>query len=300
MKRDSQSTNHIMMMEPVAFCANEQTAPTNQYQHENPDNVASVQEDAVKEFRALRDVLVDAGVIVTTVLGQEGSPDDVFCNNWVSTYEDRKMALYPMLADNRRIERRPELLDFLSGRYDTALDLSREELSGRYLESTGAHVLDRVNRVAYCGLSARSDEALAREWAKMFDYELVTFETRNHAGKPVYHTDVMIYIGSGYAGVCLDAIVEEDRKRVRRKMEETHALIEISADQLRAFCGNALQLYTVRGERILAMSGSAYHAYTETQKQTLLGYVDRIVYSDISVIETYGGGSVRCMLLEMF
>ncbi len=303
-----QSTRHIMMMEPAEFYSNPQTMETNQYQAENPEDITAIHDSAVNEFRTLRDLLVENGVVVTSAIGQKGCPDDVYCNNWVSTHNGRngaQMVLYPMLAENRRTERRPGLLKFLDRHYDTLIDLSAMELEGRYLESTGSLAMDRVNGVIYSTISGRTDMDLARQVADKLGYEIEFFETLNHAGKPVYHTDVVMFLGTGYIGICAEAILEKDRARVLSRMRKTHEVIELTMAQLRSFCGNALE---VRGriqddgheEKMLAMSGSAYRALTDDQKAVILKYVSRIVHSDIPTIEKYGGGSVRCMLLELY
>jgi hypothetical protein len=299
----SQSTQHIMMTEPLGFLSNPQTMETNTYQEENATDLRSIQDHARAEFRLFRDRLVEAGVVVTTVLGHPDSPDDVFCNNWISTQKDRSgedsLVYYPMLASNRRIERRPEVMAMLEGRYPVALDLSKEELNGRYLESTGSLWMDRVNRVAYCAISPRTNEDLAREWCARMDFEFLPFHTRNHTGKPVYHTDVMMFIGTGYAGVCLECILPEDREKVVARLSLTHEIIPISLAQLKSFCGNSLELVGSGGALKLIMSGAAYRALTEAQKKALLRYVSEIVWADIPTIEKYGGGSARCMLLEL-
>lgn len=294
-----QSTRHIMVMEPVGFHSNPETKETNTYQQDDPNDVVSIQQRAVLEFRRFRDILIDQGVFVTTIKGQKESPDDIFCNNWVSTLGDGTLVYYPMLAHNRQIERRPEIMQMLEGRYKVALDLSAYEKEGRYLESTGSLWIDRVNKVVYSALSARTDARLAKLWCEKLGYELVTFNTRNHAGKPVYHTDVMMFIGTGYAGICLECILEEDRERVRQKLSRTHEVIELSLPQLQSFCGNALELLGEGNEKMLVMSHSAFKALQPAQVSAFLKHVSRIVYSDISTIEAYGGGSARCMLLEL-
>jgi len=301
-----QSAAHVMVMEPAGFHSNPETRESNSYQHDDPDNVNVVQAAAAEEFRVYRDKLVSENIAVTTVMGRAESPDDVFCNNWVSTHRDAdgngQIVLYPMLAPNRRLERRADMLALLGKMYDTALDLSAAEAQGIALEATGCLAMDRVNRVAYMTRSARMDEGLAKRFAETMGYELVMFNTMNHAGKPVYHTDVMLYFGTGYAGICLDAIVPEDRARVEERLRDggKRELVEISMDQLRSFCGNSLQLIDADGKPVLAMSSAAHAAYTESQKATLLKCVDRIIHSDLGTIEKYGGGSARCMLLEMF
>jgi hypothetical protein len=288
-----------MMMEPVDFQSNPQTMETNTYQAPNPENVNPIQQKAVIEFRGFRDALVREGVIVTTVIGQMGSPDDIFCNNWVSTHGDGTLVYYPMLAPNRQRERRPEIMKMFEGRYRVALDLSAEEKNGAFLESTGSLWMDRVHKIAYSALSPRTDERLACRWAEAMGFELVIFRTRNHVGKPVYHSDVMMFIGTGYAGVCLECIWDEDRAKVVESLSKTHEIIPITLDQLRSFCGNSLELRGLQDKKILVMSAQAENALNHDQKSAFLKYVDRIVSSDISTIETYGGGSARCMLLEL-
>lgn len=288
-----------MMMEPVDFQSNPQTMETNTYQAPNPANVNPIQEKAAAEFRTFRDTLVREGVIVTTVIGQMGSPDDIFCNNWVSTHGDGTLVYYPMLAPNRQRERRPEIMKMFEGRYRIALDLSAEEKNGKFLESTGSLWMDRVNKIAYCALSPRTDESLAQRWADVMGFKLITFRTRNHVGKPVYHSDVMMFIGTGYAGVCLECMWDEDRAKVIESLGKTHAIIPITLDQLRSFCGNSLELRGRGDKKVLVMSAQAESALSHDQKSSFLKYVDRIVSSDITTIETYGGGSARCMLLEL-
>lgn len=328
-----QSTRHIIMMEPSGFCSNPETRETNTYQADNPTNAGSLNALAIQEFRTLRDILVEHGVFVTTLKGTEGSPDDLFCNNWISTYEDGSMVLYPMLAPNRRLERRPELIAWFKKRYRLALDLSSAEEAGQYLESTGSHALDRVNKRAYVALSARTNQDLVERWADVMGYEVIFFDTRNHVNKPVYHTDVVMFIGTDLIGICADCIVPADIDRVLGKIRETHRVLLLSMDQLRDFCGNALE---VRGEnlieeveispkavvkgtvgplmaasidqtlasrvierRYLAMSARAYGALLPDQKDLIAMYFDGgVITAPIPTIEKYGGGSVRCMLLE--
>jgi hypothetical protein len=295
----SQTTNKIMMMEPVCFHSNPQTMETNTYQEKDPQDISPVHTQAVREFRGLRDVLVENGVIVVSTVGQAASPDDIFCNNWVATLSGSRMVLYPMLAENRRLERRSDVMEFLGRFYDISLDMSAEELKGRYLESTGSHWLDRVNQRAYIALSPRTNKELALKWCEHFEYEPVFFNTKNHAGKPVYHTDVLMYIGTGVAGICSSCIVPEDRTRVLDQLSKTHDIVDISMEQLRRFCGNTLEVIGTGDQKLLVMSKQAYEAYDEKQKTALLKHVDKIIYSDIATIEKYGGGSARCMLLEL-
>lgn len=294
-----QSTNHIMMMEPVGFHSNPETMETNTYQAEDPNDVNDVQKRAVAEFRAFRDLLIEKGIIVTTVIGQSASPDDIFCNNWVATFGDKTLGYYPMLAPNRQIERRPDVMGALESMYDVAFDFSALEKEGKYLESTGAHWLDRVNKIAYFSISSRCNEELAKKFCEKMGYEPVLFHTKNHVGKPVYHTDVMMYIGTGYAGICSACIVEEDRQRVLDSLSKYREIVDLTMDQLKAFCGNSLELIGTGEAKKLVMSSEAHAALRQDQKDTLLKYVTEIVHADISTIEKYGGGSARCMLLEL-
>ena len=305
-QKPPQSVSHIMVMEPTAFMANSQTKETNSYQDDNPegkDQLSTIQAMAKVEFRNLRDRLVEYGVVVTSTLGQDACPDDIFCNNWLSTHIGtngrRQMVLYPMLADNRRTERRPELIEHLARSYDLVLDMSAEENNGQFLESTGAMVMDRVNRRVFSGQSARSHKALAEKWCAEMGYELHSFQTKNHEGKPVYHTDVLMYIGTGYAGICLECLIPEDRERIRGELEKTHEIIELSMDQLRQFAGNALEVVGAGGKKYIAMSQSAHDSLRPDQIAQLKKYITDIIHSPIPTIEKYGGGSVRCMLLEL-
>ena len=299
-----QSADHIWMTEPVNFHCNVQTMETNTYQSPDPDDVESVKKLAHAEFLGLRDKLVAAGVTVTTVLGHPDSPDDIF-PNWASTHilDDgtRGLIYYPMLNENRRIERRPEMKEILERQYKMIADFSDAEKDNLALESTSALWMDRMHKIAYSALSLRSDTGLAQKWCDLMGYEYVPFDTRNHVGKPVYHTDVMMFIGTEFVGICFECILPEDRARVLAKIKESgREIIEISMQQLREFCGNSLEVTARDGTKKLVMSGSAYRAYTDTQKKTFLKYVSEIIYADLPTIQTYGGGAARCMMLEMF
>lgn len=300
----SQSADHIWMTEPVNFHCNIQTMATNTYQSPDPSDISAVQRAAHAEFLTLRDKIVAAGVTVTTVLGHTDSPDDIF-PNWASTHvlEDgsRGLVYYPMLNENRRIERRPYMKDILERQYKVIADLSDAEQNNIALESTSALWMDRVHKIAYSALSLRSDTKLAQKWCDLMGYEYVPFNTRNHVGKPVYHTDVMMSVGTEFIIVCFECILEEDRERVRAKITESgREIVEITMNQLREFCGNSLELTARDGTKKLVMSGSAYRAYTDAQKKVFLKYVTEIIHTDLPTIQTYGGGAARCMILEMF
>ena len=291
-----QSTNQIMVMEPKNFHANPQTKSTNSYQHEDDKDITDIHNNAVGEFRAMRDLLVRHGIIMTTTLGQEGCPDDIFCNNWVSTHAGGRMVLYPMLADNRKTERRPELIEMLGKIYTDVQDYSDQESNNKSLESTGAMCLDRVNRIAYQNRSSRSDEEVAALWCRNNDYTHVPFDTQ-HKGKPVYHADVVMWIGTEIAGVCSECVVSD---HLIQDLNKHRAVIEFTNDQMQAFCGNSLEVVGADGERMLVMSNSGYESLREDQKDLLDNYYKTIIKPVIPTIEYYGGGSARCMLLELF
>lgn len=299
-----QSTNHIWMTEPVRFHCNVQTMPTNTYQSPDNRSIEDIHARAVAEFRALRDRLIAAGITVTTTLGAADSPDDIF-PNWASTHildnGERVVVYYPMLNENRRIERRDYMKSLLEKQYRVGLDLSGFEAAGRALEGTSVLWMDRLNMVAYCSLSARTDAELAQEWCGHMGYEFVPFETKNHADKPVYHTDVMMMIGTQFAVVCLECILPDNREAVRQKLAATgREIVEIDMTQLRAFCGNILELVSKDGAFKLVMSQSAYDAYRPEQIAVFKKYVSEIITSPLPTIQTFGGGAARCMIMELF
>ncbi len=301
--QSTQSTNHIMLIEPAEFYLNPETQETNVYQVDGHESHEETYHAALGEFRRFHNMLVSNGVAVTVVKGSKGCPDHLF-PNWASTHEvagARAFVLYPMLNENRRAERTPAMIELMGRSYHLALDLRAREKEGAYLEATGSLCLDRVNKVAYVALSQRTNEALAREWGAKMGYEVECFETLSHTGKPVYHSDLVMFIGSTMAGVCLDCIVGDEAKaRIRARLAATHDVMELTAAQQKAFCGNSLEVMNTDGERLLVMSGAAFRALREDQLAQCQGHFSRIIHSDIPTIETYGGGSARCLMMEMF
>jgi hypothetical protein len=294
-----QSTRHIMMIEPGTFYANPQTMDTNHYQIDDPEPPEVILPKAVKQFRDYRDKLIEAGVIVSTIKGHEDCPDHVF-PNWFSTHADGTFVLYPMVNENRRKERRPEMIEFLKTMYRPGLDMTASESEGKALESNGSLAQDRISRKVYSALSRRTDPGLVKEWARKMNYEPVIFETISHTGKPVYHVDIVLFIGTGYAGVCSESILPEDRDKVLASLSEGREIIDLTMEQMKRFAGNSLELLGHGNEPILVMSDSAYDSLRQDQIDTYMKYVSRIVHSDISVLEKYGGGSGRCMIQELY
>ena len=188
----------------------------------------------------------------------------------------------------------------LSKEYKLTRDLSSHEDRNIFLESTSSMVFDRVNRVVYLTISPRANAGLANEWCNENNYELVMFETESHTGNPIYHTDVLMYVGTSVIGICYEVIKTEYRDFVQKKVERHHEVIEIKKEQLFNFCGNCLEVENEKGDLMLAMSTASFNGYTKIQKDMISKHFKKIVHSDIQTIEKYGGGSARCMLAELF
>ena len=304
----SQATNSILMIRPINFGYNEETAQDNHYQiKELPHK--NVNERAQKEFDNMVKNLRQNGVSVHVFQDDENeyTPDSIFPNNWVSFHENGDVGLYPMCAENRRMERRPEVLDFLENEGFTIsniVDYSSAESENKFLEGTGSMILDRENRLAYCSISNRSNEDLFIEFCEDFEFTPIIFNSFQTVGNkrlPIYHTNVMMCIATDYVIVCLDSIDDKkQRKNVSSFIKDSgKKLIEISENQVESFAGNMLELVNDKGESILVMSKSAEDSLNENQKNIITKY-SRIISSDINTIETCGGGSTRCMMAEIF
>jgi hypothetical protein len=294
-----QSTRHLFLIEPSVFYLNPETADTNHYQVDKHESHEETLHRGIKEFRDWRDTLIENGVIITTALGSPNCPDHVF-PNWISTHENRQMVIYPMLNPNRRAEKTPEIVETLKKMYDVVLDLSAFEAKGQALESTGSLCLDRVNKIVYAGLSKRTSAELVQRWADAMGYKAVTFETRSHTGQPVYHSDLVMFIGTDAAGICAPCVLDKDRDRVLGSLRETHDVIEFTGDQLQSFCGNSLEILGKDDKRMLAMSKVASLSLSEAQEEHLARHFSPFVLADIPTLELYGGGSARCTIMEMF
>ncbi|MCC6597275.1 MAG: hypothetical protein IT559_00600 [Alphaproteobacteria bacterium] len=294
-----QSTNHLLMIKPVEFYANPETADTNAYQAGPGQPDSQIFQKALAEFEAFQGVLKAAGVRITQGHGIAGSPDMVF-PNWFFTHDSGEVIFCPMNNKNRQAERTEELKQILQGLYPKTLDWTGFEADGRALESTASIVSDHVNKRAYAALSARTDEALARQWAAHRGYSIEIFETRSHAEIPVYHTDCVMWIGSSLAGICDSVIVGPGRERIVGALSETHDVVRFTAAQLRTFCGNALEVAGSAGEKMLAISEGALDSMTAAQIEQIERHFTKILSAPLSTLEQYGGGSARCMLAELF
>ncbi|HEU5398768.1 MAG TPA: arginine deiminase-related protein [Gammaproteobacteria bacterium] len=302
---ENQAAPAVLMIRPANFGANAETAASNAFQKSEAAG-PEVQARAAAEFDALAAALIAAGVQVEVFEDRPEpvTPDAVFPNNWVSFHADGSAWLYPLLAQNRRWERRGDILEALKTergyRLGEVRDLSHAELDGRYLEGTGSLVLDRVNRIAYAGLSPRTDRRMLEEWAERTGYEPLAFHARDTKGRPIYHTNVMLCIGAKFAVACLDSIADAaQRGRVEQRLAGTgHEVIPISPYQMESFAGNMLELTGRGGRSVLAMSSRAERALNPGQRAALEKHA-RIVAVPIDTIEDCSGGSVRCMLAEI-
>jgi hypothetical protein len=305
--QESQSARSVLMIRPARFGANPATAETNAFQARTmEESLTAVRERVSREFDALAAALSDAAVEVCVVddTTEPEKPDAIFPNNWVSLHADGTAVLYPLLAPNRRTERRLDVLEQLVSRHHfrvvRTVDLSGHETAGGYLEGTGSLVLDRVNRLAFASLSPRTQLDPIGDFAQRLDYEVISFEAFDAAGLPPYHTNVLMCVGAHFAVLCTGAILDEARRdAVTRILENTgHELIDITPRQMHAFAGNMLELENRTGDKIIVMSATAQQSLDSTQRSKLERY-GRTVAVPIPTIEKYGGGSVRCMLAEI-
>ena len=303
-----QATNSILMIRPINFGYNEETAKDNHYQIKDSITKNS-NESAQKEFDNMVKNLRQNGISVNVFQDDENdyTPDSIFPNNWVSFHKNGDVGIYPMYAKNRRLERRPEILEFLENKgfaISNIIDYSGAEAENKFLEGTGSMILDREKRVAYCSISNRSNEDLFIEFCEDFEFTPVLFNSFQTVGEkrlPIYHTNVMMCVATDYVIVCLDSIDDKkQRKNVSNFINDSgKKLIEISENQVGSFAGNMLELTNDNGNSVLVMSKSAVDSLNENQKNTIRKY-SRIVSCDLNTIEVCGGGSARCMMAEIF
>lgn len=305
---ERQCANTVIMVRPVAFHANPLTMDSNSFMDEALQLSEQQQQSAaLAEFEGLASVLRDADlrVLVFEDTRAPGTPDSVFPNNWVSFHADGTVVLYPMMAVNRRTERRMDIIEALSAnehyRIKEIIDLSGHERDEQFLESTGSLVLDRTNRVAYACLSPRTHVEVLGEFSQRLDYDVLSFDATDRDGQAIYHTNVMMAQGEGFAVICAESIRDpSQRTAVLGKLESLgHEIVDISYAQMEQFAGNMLELENSAGDKILAMSRRAHDSLARDQRATLGRYA-RLVHAPINVIEDSAGGSVRCMLAEVF
>ncbi len=302
----SQTTSTILMIRPVRFGFNEQTADSNAFQ--NADVAAqthdTAQVNAQREFDNMVGQLRSYGVevLVYDDTAEPHTPDSIFPNNWVSFHYSGTLVLYPMQAPNRRAERRMDIIDDLASRYqiNKTVDLTHFEEEGKFLEGTGSMVLDRMNRVAFACLSSRTNPDVLAEFSHRTGYKTVLFHAVDGSGKEVYHTNVVMSIGDVFAVVCLQAIPDlDERLNIRQELENLgKRVIEITPEQMASFAGNLLQVVSTRGQKLIVMSTTAHNSLTPKQIDMIDDYA-RLLIVDLSTIEANGGGSARCMMAEV-
>lgn len=299
----SQTTSHLLMIRPVRFEFNAQTAVNNAFQV--PDHDKDIASLARKEFDDFASLLQNNGIDVSIVNDspEPHTPDSVFPNNWVSFHADGTVFLYPMFAENRRLERKPEVLQQIRNKFEIVQlhDLSKRELQEKFLEGTGSMVLDRSEQIAYACLSPRTHPEVLEEFARISGYRIVAFDAVDGNGLPIYHTNVMMCVADQYVVICLDSIrdalqLETVNEVIRQTGKE---IIPISLEQMQHFAGNMLQVENRNGEKFLVMSSQAYASLEPGQRDKLEAY-NPILHSPLDTIEKNGGGSARCMLAEVF
>lgn len=306
----TQATNTILMIRPVAFRMNEQTAVNNYYQ-KVIDGLTSenVNAKAQQEFDAFVEKLITHGVNVMVVEDtlQPDTPDSIFPNNWISFHQSGDVVLYPMFAENRRLERREDVLDLMEEKgflIENVLDYTLAEEANVFLEGTGSIILDRINEKAYCALSPRADEELFIEFCEDMEYTPViftAFQTVYGARKPIYHTNVMMCIADTFAVICADCIDDKvERKMVLEQLKQDgKEIILISEEQVNHFAGNMLQVLGANQQKYLVMSSSSYQSLTPKQLEAIEKH-NPIIHASLDIIEACGGGSARCMMAEVF
>jgi hypothetical protein len=301
------TASHVLLVEPVRFRYNRETRETNAFQvAPSPDEEGQLSDLAVVQHHALRDLLVANGIAVTLARSLDQTPDAPFCNNWFSTHPADEHApatlvLYPLLAENRRPERRGDLVTLLRPAYPRLVDLSANERTARFLESTGSLVLDHEVRTAYCAISPRTNLSLAEEWARELSYELVAFTAVDRSGVPYYHTNVLMFVGHGLAAICLDAIpAPAERTAVEDRLRrDGREILELTQEQAASFCGNCLALAAAGGQRLFVMSSQAWRAFAKEERSRIERH-GRIIHTELSAFERLGGGSARCLIAELF
>jgi hypothetical protein len=304
-----QATNTILMIRPINFRMNEQTAVNNYFQEDIDIKNKEINGLAQQEFDGFVKKLRDIGVHVIVINDSDeyDTPDSVFPNNWVSFHENGNVAIYPMFAENRRFERREDVflkLEKTDFQINNIIDYTSAEEEGFFLEGTGSIVLDRINEKAYCALSPRADGELFIEFCEDFEYTPVifnAFQTVEGKRKAIYHTNVMMCVAETFAVVCLSSIDDKkERKNVINHLKQNgKEIIDITEAQLNNFAGNMLQVKGANEKLYLVMSEAAYKSLTENQIKIIKKHND-ILFSSLNTIETCGGGSARCMMAEVF
>jgi hypothetical protein len=298
-----QHSSQLLMIQPVQFEYNVETAINNSFQVST--GKIDTQQNALKEFNNLVAILSahEMEVMVIKDTTDPHTPDSIFPNNWISFHEDGTLCLYPMFARNRRLERKQTVLDQIKQQFEVQqiIDFTQYEEENKFLEGTGSMVLDRENKIVYACISTRTNLDILKIFCEKLNYKLVYFEALDNQLLPIYHTNVMMCVADEYVIICLDSIKDDTQKNlVLESINATNkAIITISEQQLTQFAGNMLQVHNTKGTRYLVMSTKAYQSLSDDQIKTISTF-NNIIHADISTIEINGGGSARCMIAEVF
>ena len=299
------TTSHLLMIRPAAFGFNPETAETNVFQKKPADFSEQIHQKALAEFDYMVEILQkeDLNVIVVEDTLVPYKPDAIFPNNWISTHSEGTVVLYPLEAPNRRVERRQEVIDILKTKFKVhnTLNLSHYENRHRFLEGTGSMVLEHDHKVAFASLSSRTHSEVLDRFCSVMGYQNISFQAVDEFGQAIYHTDVIMTMGDKFVIACMEAVKDEidqeDLLTSFRKMQKE--VIKISYEQVKNFLGNTIEVSNNKGEKLLVLSERAYKSLEDTQKKRLETYL-RLVPCPLDTIETYGGGSARCMIVEIF
>lgn len=299
-----QTTNTVFLISPTSFGFNPETAKSNIFQHEVDQGMDVIQYNAQREWEQVCALLVKEKINVIAIMDTHTpqKPDALFPNNWITTHEDGKVIVYPLLAHNRRVEKRMDILSQMSKKYMVTdiIDLSYFEKEEKFLEGTGSMVFDREHKIIYSCLSARTHIEPLKHVAKILGYEVVTFHAFDHS-VPIYHTNVFMAVGSKWVAICMDAIPDEkERETLKNSFAKTgKEIIHLTKEQIDAFAGNMLELESLDGETKIIMSKTTIRSLTENQIRAFMFYGD-IISNDVPTIEKVGGGGIRCLLAELF
>ena len=293
----------ILMIRPVRFGYNDQTAQSNSFQQNlDKENVEAIQSKALEEFNAFSDMIILNGIDVVfyedTILPH--TPDSIFPNNWISFHDNNELVLYPMLAENRRLERRDDIISGFKNDNTTIIDLSKFENKKRFLEGTGSIVFDYENKIAYANISPRTDLSLFEQLCKQLNFESISFKAIDINGSDIYHTNVLMCIGKGFSVLCEDSIPDKNElgKVIDSLKNSNLEIISISYEQMNSFAGNMYQLQNFKGEHFIIMSEQAFESLKKEQVVQLQQY-GKLLHSPLNTIEKHGGGSARCMIAEI-
>jgi len=298
-----QTTSHILMIRPVNFGYNAETAVNNAFQVQSYEH--NIQQMARQEFDDFVAILQDNGVDITVIEDTPipHTPDSIFPNNWISFHSDGTLMLYPMFATNRRAERKKHVLERIQEKFvvNKKVDLSNYEAKNEFLEGTGSMVLDRENRIAYACISPRTDEKVLTDFCTRMKYTPVVFNATDGNGYAIYHTNVLMCVADKYVVICLESVSDPLQNKLVAEtiIDSKKKIIPITLHQVDHFAGNMLQVENKTGEKLLIMSTQAFESLTNGQVEEL-GTYNRIIHSPLTTIETNGGGSARCMMAEVY